>query len=180
MIHSKTWEELKSVNFNQWPYLNYHLISLDQLFSHIENLHQFKFTIDCKLYTDGDPHSYFASYSNSLIQAIERYHLMNNVCIESQSAEFLSLMKIQKPDYQLFIYPPSFEEGLQIARTMHLYGITIANSDITKAQVDSAHQNNLRVAVWNLHSQADHLDAIGKNPDFIQTDKVVNLIKLIR
>ncbi len=180
LIHTKTWEELKSAVYNQWPYLNYHIISLDQLFSHIENLHQFTFTIDCKLYTEGDLNAYTISFANSLIRAIERYHLMKNVCIESQNEEFLSLLKKEKPDYQLFIYPPTFEEGLEIALKLSLFGITIANSDIAKTQVETAHNNNLRVAVWNLHSEADHKDAIRKNPDFIQTDKVVNLIKLIR
>ena len=47
-------------------------------------------------------------------------------------------------------------------------------------QIKIAHDNKLLVAIWNTHSASDNIEAINKNPDFTQTDKVKNLIKLLK
>jgi len=180
LINSLSWNEIKNTHYTQTPYLNYNIISLDQLFSNIENIQKYKFTFDCKLYNNNNSKHFFESYINALVSLIQKYQLENNIYIESQSVEFLTLFKNIKPDYKLFIYPSSFESGLDIALTLGLYGITISTRNITKEQIKIAHDNNLLVAIWNTHSESDNIEAIKKNPDFIQTDKVKNLIKLIK
>lgn len=181
VVNSLNWNELKNSRYNPTPYLNYSVISLEQLFSNIENLREYKFAFDCKLYTNNSNTDQFhESYINALIKIIQKYQIENNVYIESQSEEFLYLFKNKKPDYSLFIYPSSFESGLEIALSLKLSGITISTRDITKEQIKMAHNNNLLIAIWNTHSESDNIEAINKHPDFIQTDKVKNLIKLIK
>jgi len=181
LINSLNWNEINKARYNQTPYLDYSIISLEQLFSNIENLQKYKFTFDCKLYNDNNKTTqFFESYINAIVNIIQKHQLENNIYIESQSVEFLTLFKNKKPDYKLFIYPSSFESGLDIALSLGLFGITISTRDITKEQIKIAHDNNLLVAIWNLHSESDNIEAINKNPDFIQTDKVKNLIKLLK
>lgn len=180
-VNSLNWNELKNTHYTQTPYLNYSIISLEQLFSNIESLQEYKFTFDCKLHTNNNNISqFYASYINAVINIIQKYQIENNVYIESQSIDFLKIFKIKKPNYKLFIYPSSFESGLDIALSLDLFGITISTRDITKEQIKIAHNNNLLVAIWNTHSESDNIEAINKNPDFIQTDKVKNLIKLLK
>lgn len=181
LIHSKNWEELKNTHYTQTLYLKYRIISLEQLFSHIENLHNYKFTFDCKLNPDNTNSIQFnISYLNALVALIEKHQLENNIYIESQSEDFLSLLKQRKPEYKLFIYPTSFESGVEIALALNITGITISKRDITKEQIKIAHNNNLMVAIWNTLSESDNIEAINKNPDFIQTDEVKNLLKLLK
>jgi glycerophosphoryl diester phosphodiesterase len=180
-INSLNWDEIKYAKYTTTPYLDYSIISLEQLFSNIENIQKYKFTFDCKLYTNNNNKSQFQeSYINAVINLLQKHQIENNVYIESQSVEFLKLFRNKKPYYKLFIYPSSFQSGLDIALSLGLYGITISTRNITKEQIEIAHDNNLLVAIWNTHSESDNIEAIKKNPDFIQTDKVKNLIKLLK
>jgi glycerophosphoryl diester phosphodiesterase len=180
-IHEHTWNELRQARYSQTPYLDYSLISMDEFFHSIENhLHSYVFTVDCKLYPAHSETSYPSTFSKALSAIIEKHQLEDQVCIESQDIEFLKKLKQLNPVCKLFIYPANFESGFQTARREGLYGITISTEDINKEQVSQAHLHQLRVAVWNTHSNKANEDAIRKNPDYIQTDKVAHLIKLLK
>lgn len=179
-IHDHTWSELRDANYSQTFYLDYSLISLEDFFQSIDNIHSYIFTMDCKLYPSHDESIYHSAFCNALTTIIEKHQLQDQVCIESQDIEFLKRLKQLNPVLKLFIYPANFESGFQTARTEGLYGITISTEDISTEQVLLAHQHQLRVAVWNTHSGKANEDAIRKNPDYIQTDKVVHLLKLLR
>jgi hypothetical protein len=100
------------------------------------------------------------------------------VYIESQSEDFLRLFKSLKPDYKLFVYA-SFDKGMEMALSLGLTGITISTRDITKEQVETAHTHNLWITLWNVYSETDNIEAIKKNPEFIQTDEAENLMELL-
>ena len=79
----------------------------------------------------------------------------------------------------MFIYPNSFNSGLEIATRMNLFGITISTDIVNKKQIEIAHNNNLFVAIWGISSKGANSDGIKKNPDFIQSDKIKNLVDLL-
>lgn len=54
-INSLNWSEVKNAHYKETLYLNYTIISLDQLFSNLPNPQQYKFTFDCKLATLPQP-----------------------------------------------------------------------------------------------------------------------------
>ena len=180
-INNKTWDEISHTTYNNPPYTNYKLISLTELFANIDNLHDFTFTFDCKLYNSShDLNSYYISFINAINRISDKFNLQDILHIESQNKEFLRLLQASQRDYKLFIYPSSFEEGFQIAKSLNLYGITISTDDISKPQIENAHNNGLFVAIWNTNSKNKNIEAINKNPDFIQTDKVKHLVKLLK
>lgn len=180
-INSLTWKEIKNIRYSQTPYLNYPIISVEDLFTHLDNLSRYKFTFDCKLYTENqDMKLFYTNYINAMDKLIQKFDLEDNVYIESQSVDFLKLIQLKNPKYKLFIYPSSFESGLKIAEELNLYGITISTRDITKEQIQLAHNVQKRVAIWNTHSYSANVEAVSKNPDFIQTDRVKHLVKLVK
>lgn len=179
LINSYTWDEIKNARFNKTPYLNYSITSLDNFFSNISDVKKYKYTFDCKLYSEKVDEKLLETYSNSIIRLIEKFDIQNNVCIESPRKDFLSIMKTKRSNYKLFIYS-SFQNGLELASELNLSGITISTRDITKEQVDIAHAQGLLIATWNTHTKKENIDAIKKNPDFIQTDKVKYLIKILK
>jgi glycerophosphoryl diester phosphodiesterase len=180
LINSQNWNDIRDGYYRSTPFLNYPVISLEQLFSSLENAQNFKFTFDCKLYTNNNLNQFNESFTNAIIKIIEKYKLENNVFIESQSIDFLNLLKFKQPSYKLFIYPSSFEAGLNIALSNGFTGITISTKKISAEQIKIAHDNNLLIAIWSIHSKSDNKEAIKKNPDFIQTDRLKNLIKLLK
>ncbi|MEO6902348.1 MAG: glycerophosphodiester phosphodiesterase family protein [Bacteroidia bacterium] len=181
MINTLTWEEVKKARFKSLPYLKYSIISLDELFQNINNPPRYHYTFDCKSYNapTADGFTFYTQFSNALIKIIEKYNLQNSVFIESREKDFLAMLKSKRSDYMLFTYPLNFEEGLAIAQELNLYGITTSTADITKDQIALAHSKNIRVAIWNIDTKKKNRDAILKNPDFIQTDNLKYLMKLL-
>ncbi len=180
-IINHTWQEIKDLTYNNPSVKNYKLFSLEELFSKIDDYQDIKFTLDCKVYYDKEDWlAYYQMYVRAIDRLSDKYNLINNLHIESPNTNFLALFQATGKDYKLFIYPGTFEEGIEWANNMNLYGITIASSKISKAQIQEAHDHNLRVAIWNLHSKKQNIEAIRKNPDIIQTDKVKYLVKLLK
>ncbi|MDO9255374.1 MAG: glycerophosphodiester phosphodiesterase family protein [Bacteroidales bacterium] len=180
-VNSLNWNEIKNAHYSQTLYLDYSIISMEQLFSNVENLQKYKFTFDCKMDADiTDANRFYESFINAIVKIVQKYKIENNIYIEAQDVGFLTRFKNKYTDYKLFIYPSSFESGLNTALSLNLSGITISTRDITKEQIKIAHDNNLWVAIWNTHTNEDNMDAINKNPDFIQTDNVRNLVSLLK
>lgn len=180
-IHSMNWNEVKHAIYNETPYLKYSIRSLDQIFEGLNDLHNYQFTFDCKLYTNSiNLNLYYRTYINAVLKTLKKYQIQNKVYIESSIKDFLTMFRNINHESKLFINPPNFETGLSIASTEGFYGITISNRNITQDQIRIAHANQLRVAVWNVHSRSDNIEAVKKNPDFIQTDNVKSLVRLLK
>ncbi|MGB0390622.1 MAG: glycerophosphodiester phosphodiesterase [Salibacteraceae bacterium] len=180
-INSMNWSELKTTNYISSPYQDYSIVSLDDLFNQISDLQNFKFTLDCKHYSENKNKSQlYQTYINAIEKILVKHKIESHVYIESQEVEFLTALKTQKPKYHLFIYPPTFESGLKTAIKLGLTGISIDTKKISQAEIQQAHENNLWVAIWGVKSKSDNIEAINKNPDIIQTDKAKHLIKLLK
>ena len=63
---------------------------------------------------------------------------------------------------------------------MNLFGITISTNNITDAEVEIAHDAGYWVTIWDVHTKAENREAIRKNPDMIQTDRVKYLTKQLK
>ena len=84
-----------------------------------------------------------------------------------------------RPDLKLF-YLKSFEKGFEFAQEMDLYGMIMPKHFITKEQIQEAHDAGLRISLFDLQTKSDNLEAIEMSPDFLQTDKVKHLIKVLK
>jgi glycerophosphoryl diester phosphodiesterase len=178
-IFNKTWKEIKNTTFKDPPYTNYKLISLDDLFRNIETPTKYMFFLDCKNFNPDTTSIYTNTFNNALIKIIDKYNLENNVYIEFKRSKLIKSLKTKRPDLKIFVYS-NFNQGLEIANEFQLQGITISVNDITEDQVLTAHNNGIMIAVFNAHSKGRNINAIRKNVDFIQSDKVKHLIKIIK
>ncbi len=180
-INTKTWEEIKNASYNKTPYFNYSVISLNQLFSNINNRKNYNYSLDCKIYPyTQNRKAFYSTFSNAIILLIKKFQLQNNIYIESIDGHFLKTLKKKAPDYSLFYNASSFNVGLETSLSEGFSGVSIQFQNITKEQIGRARNLNQMVSVYNIKSESDNKDAISKNPDIIQTDKVKNLLKLLK
>jgi glycerophosphoryl diester phosphodiesterase len=171
MINEHSLEELKKANYTAKPYRSYSIPSLDEILSSVGYSANYIFTFDCKLY-NGNANNFNEKYADAIISIITKYNLSKRIFIESQEEKFLQLLKAKDPSLKLFIYPNSFEQGMEVAKRNNLYGITISTRNISKEQVAEAHYAGFKIAIWNTNTRQDNREAIIKEPDFIQTDKL--------
>ncbi|MBL4862166.1 MAG: hypothetical protein JKY09_04005 [Crocinitomicaceae bacterium] len=178
-IRAHTWEELEEAYYMSTPFLDYGLLRVEDLFDHLEDYHQYIFTFDIKLYREEIDTDYYANFVSALEALFQKFQLHKNVFIESQSEEFIALLQAEDNLIDQYIYAHTFEEGFAIAQNLGMKGLSISNWDIDKAQVELAHDNGLFVTIWDVRTSSDHMEAVLKNPDMIQTDNIDDLIDLL-
>ncbi len=156
------------------------LKSVPELFSEIENKNDFTFTFDCKLYNNStNQTAYKNQFANAIINTIDAYNIDNNkLFIESTDSTFLRILQTKRNTLKLFYYSNSFEQALNVAKIMDLYGIIIEDDFITKEQVTLAHEKGIRITLFNVKTKDENLSAILKSPDFIQSDDIIYLLKV--
>jgi glycerophosphoryl diester phosphodiesterase len=152
------------------------IVTLDGLFQKIGSNTNF-FTFECKLNQRQDK-DYLNAFANGLIKHIMKYDLIDRCTVESTDPDFLKLLASKKKELHLFLYTVDFDLGLYVAKEQQLYGLTFDMFKITKEQIRKAHENNVRIALFNQQTEDDNLDAIQMDPDFIQTDKLKHILKI--
>src|ERR1700748_1255663 len=118
-IINNTLSELQQYHYEEGPYVQYDIASIDVLFEHIDNLQQHTFSFDNKLYFDD---SWRPVFMRAIIRLLEKYQMEQHVFIESHDPAFLTAFKLLK-DYKYFFNPPDFDTGLQQAKDNNIYGI---------------------------------------------------------
>ena len=179
LIYEKNWEEIKHATYKNPLFAEYKIVPLDQLFEHLKNVKDYQFFLDFKLYQPDNSDSYVSTYINAVIKTIEKHQLENNVLLSFFQQKYLEKLKLVRPNYKLVINN-SFENGILLADDLNAYGIILNNDNVTKSQIEQAHEEGIRVYLFGTYSKNDNLDAIEKHPDFILTDKVNHLVKVLK
>ncbi len=177
-IFNKTWAEIKGATYKEPLYGNYQVVTLDEIFSNTENVTKYTFFIDCKNFNPDTSAFYLNTFNNSLIKIIEKHNLSNNVYIEMKRSDIIGSLRAKKPNWKIFAYH-YFDQAMALVNEFQLQGIVMSFDKITKEQVLEAHNNGTMVAVFNTHSKSKNIEAIEKNVDFIQSDKLDHLIKIL-
>ncbi len=178
-IFDKTWAEIKDAQYLYPPYAGYKIIRLDRLFFNISNPEQYTFFLECKPYRPAASAAYVDSFARALISIIDQYRLeRDRIFIESGKTDLIASLKEKKPDLNMFVYA-DITTALSIIEEFDLQGISIAIDEISEEEVAMFHEREIMVSVFNTHSRKRNIDAIEKNVDFIQTDKLKHLIKML-
>lgn len=179
-IHEYTWLELQDAYYTHLPYLDYRIVSLDQVFSSLSNPSDFQFMFDCKFFASQPISEDFRNaYMDAIIQLVEKFNMEEKLFIESSYELFLSEFKQRKPNYLFFFSGSTFDFVLQRAIDLNLTGINIDYKNISNEQVEQAHQANKKVSVSFVHYHSDNINAIKKRVDIIQSDAPRSLVRLL-
>jgi len=177
-VWEKTWAEIQEGIYSNPLFAEYRIISLDQLFENLNNKHDLLFSLDFKLHESDHPDFYIQRHWDALIKVIDKHEMANNIFVESKRIRYLERLKSLRPDWKLF-YLMAFEGGFEIAVENDFYGMVMPRRFITKEQIEEAHDAGLRISLFDLKTKADNLEAIDLSPDFLQTDKVKHLVKVL-
>lgn len=177
-VYEKTWAEIQEGIYSNPPFAEYRIISLDQLFENIENKHDLLFSLDFKSHEQDHPDFYIQRNWNALIKIIDKHDMEDNIFVESKRKIYLEKLKALRPDWKLF-FLAGFEAGFDFAIDNDLYGMVMPKHFINKEQIAEAHNAGLRISLFDLKTKDDNLEAIDLSPDFLQTDKVKHLVKVL-
>jgi len=172
-IFDLTWEEIRNCNYSAIQ-ANVKLISVDELFSSIENLKEFYFSFDCKL----DPDNAFnISYRKVFLRAIKnisnKYSMTGNIFIEGD-LNFLLLAKELGLSNKGFLIGSSTDAAIE----NNIFGVG-ATVNTSTDSIEYAHDNGIYVMMWGAKTDIGNKQALRLNPDILQTDKPIPLLMLL-
>jgi glycerophosphoryl diester phosphodiesterase len=135
-------------------------------------------TFECKL--DQLHPQQLKTFANALLKVIDHYRLQNRLLIESTNPSFLKGLQERAPHLKLFFYHDVVDYTLQTADTMNLFGVTLNMDLVSLADVQEAHRRGLRVSLFNQQTKSDNVKCLKLSPDFMQTDQLAHLIKILK
>ena len=123
--------------------------------------------------------AYEDSIAKEILEVVLRYDYLENVFVESANWLFLEKMKLLNPSVRLLYDGKIDLPTIQAAIAANIYGLVGINDETTKEQVSIAHQNNLRVVLFDAKSSQSQKETVSKWPDFIQTDRIILLQRIL-
>lgn len=109
-----------------------------------------------------------------IIKLVTKYKLKDHVMVESETTTFLNYVKRHSSGIGIYLTTNGdFERGIGIALEEGYDGISFKykfDEEITPEDVEMIHSKGLRIQLWTVNEEADLLEALSLNPDFIQTD----------
>lgn len=111
-----------------------------------------------------------------IITLATRYHLENNVMVESESGDFLYYIRTHSPTIQTYLTTfGDFELGVSKALYGKFTGISFKykfKETLTKEKIDLIHLKGLKIHLWTVNTEIDMEEALLLGVDYIQTDNV--------
>lgn len=165
-VNGLSWEELKGCAKDGAP-----IVRLEELLPRIANeFPSADFTLDCKLFAEGEWWPYLERFSDALVALHERPELRGRLLVECQLPEFLRLVQRKAPGIRLSYYATQFTGAVDTVKTYGFAGITIDNALVSAADVAQAHAQGVTVTLFGVGGAVGHRDALAKHPDRLQTD----------
>ena len=180
LVREKNSEELKTCSYKLlWLKGGTELITAKAFFDQLSNKENYHYVFDTKISADASKEE-IADFSEAMYLLIKTYKLEEHCFIESYNVTFLQALQNKNTGLKLFIHSDTYKDGLDVANKVHLYGLTMDKTRITKEEIADAHKRNLRIALFNLDTQNKNLEGIKMNPDYMQSDDCEFLLEALR
>ena len=159
-----------NTTYIDFPYANYAVRSLDQIFRNLLQHPDLVLYFDIKLFSSHVTIQYYDNFINALLDLIYYYNLQSRVVIESTDKYFLKRMHAKDYNLKYCYYITDFNDYLNFESKEILHAVLMRSNQISKTQTDILHQDNKRVVVWGINTCKDLQSAKSKNIDVLQVD----------
>jgi len=172
-IYDYNWDEIANCKYNAIQ-SDVKIVSVEELFSSIDNLQEYYFSFDCKLDSE---HTYDPDYRKTFLLAIKRicfkYGMSGNVFIEGD-LDFLKMAKDIGLTNKGFLVGYPVDDAVE----NQIFGIG-ASVNTSSDTIEYAHKKGIYVMMWGAKTDIGNKQALKLNPDILQTDKPIPLLMLL-
>ncbi len=128
------------------------------------------------LYT---PAEFFSVYSATIVELVKKYNYLENIYVASGDVELLKQLSHLEPNLKLMLETRDITKTVKIVKDNNWHGIISNEERVTKNDVNHAHSKGIRVVLFGLRTQPNQARAVNKNPDYILTDNIPQLQKIL-
>ena len=137
-------------------------------------------SLDIKIFPDGrNRDSLFVEFDGAIRKSLKKNDFDGTLFVESNSYKLLSYLKDTHLPAKLYFYANEFEKGRKIALNKGFDGLSISNEKFTADQVINAQKDGLFIMIFGAKNEKLNLEALAKNPDYLQTDDLKHIQTMI-
>ena len=173
-ISDLTLAELKQCKYVA-PKDNIYIISADDLFDRLPNIHDFYFSFDVRLDDEVTNPDYHAQFIRAIKRCCNKYNMSDNIFLESTQPFLIQAQQMGLTN-KLFLGGALSQAHIDTAYKYSFFGIA-AQLDDFEVSADIAHQKGLYVMGYTPYHYYQNLDAIKKKVDILQTDDLISILK---
>jgi glycerophosphoryl diester phosphodiesterase len=179
VISNKNWPDLLGCDYTRPFSSKLNILSLKGWYNSIKGVYGSPvIALDCKLRNGTlNYEMYRDKFARAVLNFITENSNFSKVNVESSDIEFLKTLRKNNPLVRTFLYTSDIQGGINSAD--FLTGITINTIVITASDIRLLHSNNLQVALFGMLKKKDNMLAIEKSPDFVQCDKIIEMLQLL-
>lgn len=177
-IYNQTWGQIAGTEFKEPIYANYSMVTLETILNSIESPARYTFFFHCKNISPDTSSVFLNEFVGNISELLDTFGIISNSYVQLGRADMISKFNELRPDISLFSYP-EFDTGIELASENNIKGITVQVDRVSAEQIQIAHDLGLLVAIYGTHKKKKNIEAVEKNPDFIQTDKVKYLMDIL-
>lgn len=142
-----------------------------------KNANRPRLFLDIKIFQSCNQNNstYVELFARKVANIIYQYNYESSVYVLTSNILFVETIRKNDPLGKIQIFKEAgdtYEKSKATALEMKLNGIEIFNKDITKEQVQDAHNHNLWVIIFDTKDRKSVVSAVNKSPDGIETDNI--------
>ncbi len=127
-------------------------------------------------FTSADILGVMNAIGDEIIRLTNKYNLQNYVMVESETATFLNYVKKNGQGIECYLTSlGDFERAMQLTLESGYSGISFKykfKEEIGIGQIHLIRKKGLKIQLWTVNTEADLVEALAINPDYIQTDNL--------
>ncbi|MCB9184541.1 MAG: hypothetical protein H6591_11550 [Flavobacteriales bacterium] len=172
-VNDLRWEELERCAAGPAP-----IVRLEELLPRLASEYPgVDFTLDCKLFAEGEWWPYMELFSDALAALHARPELRGRVLVECQITDFLRLVQRKAPGIRVSYYATRFSGAVDTVKANGFAGLTIDHALLSAAEVAEARAQGISVTLFGVDGAMSHRAALAKHPDRLQTDAPVDFAR---
>jgi glycerophosphoryl diester phosphodiesterase len=181
-IWNMNWSEIEGARYKFPLITNYKVITLEMLLQNMSDVDSKLLFMDFKQKNPNPSTSLNSCIFEAFTRLIDKYETAQNIQMEigGGEVELFELFHNNRPNIPLFIYTQDLDEGIEVGLKYNAKGIVTPSSSISASAVNKVHQNLLMIAVYGIHTKEGNIQMIENNVDFIQTDKLKHLLRILK
>ncbi|HBF88983.1 MAG TPA: hypothetical protein DDX39_10115 [Bacteroidales bacterium] len=175
-MYLHNWFEIDGCTYNT-IFPNIYIITVENLFCRIPNLHELTFSFDCKI-PQNMPTEFLRTFARAIKRISEKYQMTDKILIEGNEY-FIKVLQEEGLQNKLFVSGTGdLNKSITLAKEMNTFGVAIDQSYVTAEDVKKAHNEGLFVMLWGAKTRPQSIKMIEKNPDIVQSDKPMYVLKI--
>lgn len=114
---------------------------------------------------------FYEVLAEKIAALVKKYEAEEYLIAEGYDIGFFMKLRQEAPEVELYL-DGNFDDSFALVLSSNLDGMVLKNQEATKEQVARAHSMGKKIVLFLVKDRKTTVEAINKNPDFIQTDNI--------